>query len=152
MQDTADAGIFARESESLGRVVQVGVAGGRLVAVEFPGSVPPDAGDDHPLLDRVLAAAGGDADAATDLPVALTVSADHRRVLEAVETVPRGETVTVDRLASLAGFDADDPDDRATVEAALRENPVPVAIPDHRVEGPGATPPEVAAALRRAES
>jgi methylated-DNA-[protein]-cysteine S-methyltransferase len=147
-----DAGIFARESASLGRAVQVGVAGGRLVAVEFPESVPPDAGSDHPILDRVLAAVEGDADALGDVAVALTVPTDHRRVLEAVGKVPRGETVTVDRLASLAGLDADDPDDRATVEAALRGNPVPVAIPDHRVEGPGATPPEVAAALRRAES
>ncbi|MFC6725777.1 methylated-DNA--[protein]-cysteine S-methyltransferase, partial [Halobium palmae] len=35
-----DAGIYAREFDRLGRVVQIGVAGGRVIDVAFPESVP----------------------------------------------------------------------------------------------------------------
>lgn len=146
-----DAGIFARESDRLGRAVQVGVAGGRVVSVAFPTHVPADAGGDHPLLDRLFAVLDGDTAALDDVEVALTVPTAHRRVLKAVRAIPPGETVSVERLARLAGLDADDADDRATVEAALRENPVPILIPDHRVEGPGATPPAIAETLRSIE-
>jgi methylated-DNA-[protein]-cysteine S-methyltransferase len=59
--------------------------------------------------------------------------------------------VSVARLARLAGFDDEDDEDLRTVESALRENPVPVLVPDHRVEGPGATPAEVARRLRELE-
>jgi methylated-DNA-[protein]-cysteine S-methyltransferase len=38
-----------------------------------------------------------------------------------------------------------------TVESALRSNPVPLLVPDHRVTGPGATPDAVASRLRAVE-
>lgn len=142
-----DAGVFARESPRLGRAVQVGVAAGRVISVSFPDEVPPDAGDDHPLLDRLFDFLDGGADV-TDVPVALTLPTDQRRVLEAVRSVPRGRTATLDEMARMAGLDPEDPDDRETARAALDANPVPVFVPDHRVEGAaGATPPEVARRL-----
>jgi methylated-DNA-[protein]-cysteine S-methyltransferase len=146
-----DAGIYVREFEALDRPVQIGVASGRVIDVAFPESVPADAEPDHPLLDRVGDYLAETEDHFDDVTLALTVPADRRDVLDAVRNVPYGETVTVSRLARLAGLE-DEGEDRRLVETALRENPVPLFVPDHRIEGPGATPPTVAEALRRLES
>jgi methylated-DNA-[protein]-cysteine S-methyltransferase len=148
-----DAGVYARTVDRLGRAVQVGVAGGRVISVSFPESVPADAAGDHPLLDRVEAYLEGADDDFDDVDVALTLPTDLRRVLTALRSVPRGRTVSVGKLASLAGLDADDADDLETVRTALRENPVPLFVPDHRVrDAPGATPAGVAERLRDVES
>ena len=144
-----DAGIYARESDALERAVQLGVAGGRVISVSFPDAVPADAERDHPLLDRVFAYLDGTEDHFDDAPVALTVPTDQRRVLDAVRNVPYGETVSVARIARMAGLDDED---LRTVETAIRENPTPLLVPDHRVEGPGATPDDVARRLRAIES
>ncbi|WP_224269928.1 MGMT family protein [Haloprofundus salinisoli] len=146
-----DAGIYARESPTLDGVVQLGVAGGRVIDVSFLDSVPDDAEPDHPLLDRIFDYLDGAEDHFDDAPVALTVPTDRRGVLEAVRNVPYGETISVERLARLAGLDADEEEDIRLVENALRSNPVPLLIPDHRIEARGATPEDVAAALRRVE-
>lgn len=152
MDDAADAGVFARESPVLGRAVQVGVAAGRAISVSFPEEVPPDAGADHPLLDRLFAYLDGDRVDVTDVEVALTVPTERRRVLEAVRTVPYGRTVDVEAVARMADLDPEDAEERETVVAALAENPVPVLVPDHRVEGArGATPAAVAERLRDLE-
>jgi methylated-DNA-[protein]-cysteine S-methyltransferase len=145
-------GIYARESPVLGRAVQIGVAADRVISVSFPEAVPADAGSDHPLLDRVFDYLDGAKDHFDDVTVALTVPTDQRTVLEAVRNVPYGETVTVARVARLAGLNDEDEDDLDTVRGALRANPVPLFIPDHRVSGPGATPPTVAERLREVES
>jgi len=84
--------------------------------------------------------------------VALTVPTDQRRVLEALRKVPYGRTVSVEKLVGLAGFDTDSEEDRRTVETALRENPVPLFVPDHRVrDGPSAAPPAIEQRLRSVE-
>ena len=145
-----DAGVFARPFEEC--VVELGIASGRVVGVSFPETVPDDAATDHPLLDRIGAYLAGEEDHFDDVAVALTVPTDQRSVLEAVRNVPYGETISVARLARLTGLDDEDDDDLATVETALRENPVPLFVPDHRIEGPGATPPEVVRLLRSVES
>jgi methylated-DNA-[protein]-cysteine S-methyltransferase len=145
-------GIYARESPTLGRAVQIGVAADRVISVSFPASVPADASPDHPLLDRVLEYLDGAADHFDDVTVALTVPTDQRTVLDAVRNVPYGETVTVARVARLAGLDDEDEADLESVRAALRANPVPLFVPDHRVSGPGATPPELAERLRDLEA
>jgi methylated-DNA-[protein]-cysteine S-methyltransferase len=147
-----DAGIYAREFEPLGRAVEIGTASGKVVGVSFPDSAPVDAEYDHPLLDRIDDYLAGASDHFDDVPVALTVPTDHRRVLEAVRKLPYGETVRRSRVAKLAGLDSDDDEDRRLVEEALRENPVPLFVPDHRVEAvQGTTPGDVAEALRRLE-
>ena len=146
-----EAGIYARESPTLGRAVQIGVASGRAISVSFPDEVPPDAHSDHPLLDRVFDYLGGTEDHFDDVEVAITVPTDRRRVLDAVRNVPYGEQVSVDRLVRLAGLDADDEDDLNTVQTALSENPLPLFVPDHRVDAAGATPAEVAERLRALE-
>lgn len=150
LSPATDAGIFARSFEDC--VVEIGVASGRVVGVSFPTTAPDDATDDHPLLDRVEAYFDGAADHFDDVQVALTVPTAQRSVLEAVRNVPYGETISVERIARMAGFDPEDSEDVRTVETALRENPVPLFVPDHRVDGPGATPPAVARRLRTIES
>lgn len=148
-----DAGVYARELESIGRVVQLGIAGGQVISVSFPDTVPADATTEHDYLDAVDAYLGGDRERLDDIPVALTMPTDKRRVMETLREIPPGRTVTIDRLASFAGLEPSESGVHETVQDALRENPVPLFIPDHRVrDGQGATPSSIAAALRRQES
>ncbi|WP_418285131.1 MGMT family protein [Halorubrum sp. DTA46] len=152
MDSTGTSGVFARDYAELDRAVQVGVAGGRVISVSFPATVPDDATEDHELLDRIEAYLRGEPDAFDDVVVGLTVPTDRRGVLEPLRSVPYGEEVSVSRLTRLAGLDADDPKDLELVTAALNENPVPLLLPDHRVRGgPYATPSTVRDAFRRVE-
>ena len=148
-----DTGVTARYSDRLERYVQVGTASGRVVAVSFPTTEPADATAGGAVLDRVFDYLGGTQDSFDDVTVALTVPTDQRAVLEAVRKVPYGELVDGVQLARMAaGLDPDDDGDRQTVQTALRENPAPVLVPDHRVEGvDGATPSAVADRLRALE-
>jgi len=147
------AGIFARQFDSLDCVVQLGIASGRAIDVSFPEAVPADADADHELLDSVQEYLNGDPTAVDDADIGLTVPTDQRAVLEALDTVSPGSTITVSRLARIAGLDPSEQDSLDTVRDALRNNPVPIFLPDHRVrDGQGATPPQVAAALRRLEN
>ncbi|MFB6163345.1 MAG: methylated-DNA--[protein]-cysteine S-methyltransferase [Halococcoides sp.] len=146
-------GVFGRETPVIDREIEVGVADGRLLSVSFPQSAGDRDGESHPLLDRIEATFGGERNDFRDVDVALTLPTDRRRVLEALREIPHGESVTVAELARMtAGLDPDAEDARQTVTTALRSNPVPVVVPDHRVtDGPDATPSTVAGALRRVE-
>ncbi|KAB1189138.1 MULTISPECIES: MGMT family protein [Haloferax] len=146
------SGIYARKSPALGRVVQVGVVSGKLISVSFPDSLPEDAEPDNAYLDTILdAIEGGDVDLAA-IPTGLTVPTDQRAVLEAVQNVPRGETVDLGVLVRMAGLDPEDDESKQLARQALAANPIPVVIPDHRIrDGPSAAPDDVADALRRAE-
>lgn len=146
-------GIFARQFESLDCVVQLGIASGRLISVSFPDTVPEDAETDHELLDAIDQYLDGELTALDDAEIGLTVPTEQRAVLEALDSVPPGSTVTVSRLARLAGLDPGSDESIATVRDALRNNPLPIFLPDHRVrDGQGATPAQIAAALRRFEN
>ncbi|ERH13452.1 MAG: methylated DNA-protein cysteine methyltransferase [halophilic archaeon J07HB67] len=149
-----DTGVVARYSDRLDRYVQVGTASGRVVAVSFPRTEPADASGDNAAMDRLFAYLDGTREAFDDVTVALTVPTPQRAVLEAARKVPYGETADGVQLARMAaGLDPDDDDDRQTVQTALRENPVPVLVPDHRIEGvDGATPSAVADRLRTLET
>jgi len=147
-----EAGIFARESAYLDRYVQFGEAQGRVISVSFPREPPDDAGDDHPLLDRIEAYLEGATADFDDVTVALTVPTDQRTVLEAVREIPYGENANCGQLARMAGLDSDDSDDVRLVRTALAENPAPLLIPDHRVrDGPSGAPAEVEQRLRSLE-
>ncbi|MFC4987610.1 MGMT family protein [Saliphagus infecundisoli] len=148
--DEAITGIYARESPAIDRVVQLGAASGRVISVSFPEEVPADAAEDHPVLERLLAALDGEEDDFGDVTVALTVPTPHRGVLEEVRTIPYGRERDVASIARSVP-DLDD-EDGETVRAALRENPLPILIPDHRVpDGPSAAPAAVEARLRSLE-
>jgi len=57
------------------------------------------------------------------------VAAFVRRVLKETAKVPYGKTRTYQEIAEASGR----PDCRADVLAALRENPIPIVIPCHRI-------------------
>ncbi|MFB6304004.1 MAG: MGMT family protein [Haloferacaceae archaeon] len=146
-----EAGIYARESPQLDRIVQVGIAAGRVISASFPDEMPADAGTDHPILDRLFDYLDGGPDV-TDVEVALTMPTDRRRVLETVRSVPYGRTASLEEVARMTDLDPDDPDDLGLARTALSANPVPMFVPDHRVEGAaGATPADVAERLRNLE-
>ena len=152
MVSMGTSGVFARSYDELDAAVEVGFAGGRVIAVSFPETTPADADADHELLDRIGAYLRGEPDGFDDVAVALTVPTDQRAVLEALRDAPYGEELSVSRLTRLATLDDNDPDDLDVVQRALRENPVPLLIPDHRVQGgPYATPASVRGAFRRLE-
>ena len=147
-----DAGIYARESTVLGHVVQLAIASGQVIDVSFPDQIPSDAETEHPLLDRMFDYLDGAEDEFDDVETAITVPTDQRAVLEAVQQIPYGQTGTARQVAHMANLDPDDEDDAQTVRTALRANPVPILVPDHRVENtPGATPDDVAVTLRDVE-
>lgn len=147
-----DAGIFARESAALGRPVQIAVASSQVIDVSFPDEIPGDADSDHPILDRVFDYLDGEKDDFADVDVAITVPTDQRAVLDAVCQIPYGETGTTRQVAHMANLNPDDEGDAGTVRSALRANPVPIFVPDHRVDdAPGSTPHGVAATLRNVE-
>ena len=152
MDSEPEAGIYARESAYLDRYVQVGVASGRVLSVDFPATPDGDAGEDLSLLDRVEAYLEGAGTGFSDVDVAITMPTDQRDVLEAVRGVAYGEQVSVAKLASTApGLDSDD-ETHQLVRTALAENPAPLVIPDHRVrDGPSAAPPAVEQRLRSLE-
>jgi len=148
-----EAGIHARESEYLGRYVQVGHAAAKVLRVSFPTEPDEDAGPDYPLLDRIEAYLEGERDEFADVEVALTMSTDQRAVLESVRDVGYGTEVSVESLARMTpGLDAEEDDDQLLVREALQANPAPLLIPDHRVrDGPSAAPPVVEQKLRSLE-
>jgi methylated-DNA-[protein]-cysteine S-methyltransferase len=147
-----DAGIYARESTYLDRFVQIGAAGEKVISCSFPHDPAADAGDDHPMLDRIDAYLEGAADSFADAQTGLTVPTDHRNVLEATREIPYGEQGSVAQVARMAGVDAEDEDDVRTVREALAANPIPLVIPDHRVrDGPSGAPPDVEQKLRSLE-
>lgn len=152
MDDPTDAGIFARESPYLDSHVELGVASGRVLTVRFPATPDPDAGDDHPLLDRVFAYLEGKNDTFDDVEVALSAATADHAILEAVREIPYGEDRSVKQVARLAGLDPEDQAALSRVREALDENPTPIFVPDHRVrDGPSAAPPAIEQRLRSLE-
>lgn len=151
MEDTA--GIYARHVPALDRCVQIGVAQGRVLSVDFPDTPQDGSETGHALLDRIESYLDGERDDFADVTVALTLPTDRRRVLEAVREIPYGESATVDQLLRMtAGLDDEDESDRRTVTEALAANPAPILVPDHRVrDGPNAAPGDVTDRCRRIE-
>ena len=152
MDSEPEAGIYARESAYLDRYVQVGVASGRVLSVDFPATPDEDAGTELPLLDRVDAYLEGAGTDFSDVDVAMTMPTDQRDVLEVVRSIPYSEQASVSEVARMtAGLDPDD-DASRLVRTALAENPAPLVVPDHRVrDGPSAAPPAVEQRLRSLE-
>lgn len=150
-----DAGLYARFSPYLDSYVQLGIASGKVLSVGFPADPDPDAGEDHPLLDRIEAYLEGAKDDFDDVDVALAANlpTDQVSILEGVRKIPYGEQASTEQVARLAGgLDPEDPDDLQAVRTALDANPCPLLVPDHRVrDAPSAAPPAVEQKLRSLE-
>ena len=149
----AVTGIYACPVEGIDRSLQIGVASGKLISVEFPETPPADATEAHALIDRFIAYFEGAEDDFRDVEIGLTVPTDHRTVLETLRKVPYGQSVTVERLTTMTpGLDAEETADQETVRTALQENPLPIVCPGHRVrDGPSSIPASVTARLRQIE-
>jgi len=149
----AEAGIYAREAKYLDSYVQLGIAQGRVLSVEFPAELAPDADREHELLDRIDAYLQGEPDDFEDIAVAMTMPTDRREVFETVRTVGYGDEVTVEQLARMVpGRDPDEEGTQTAVREALAANPAPILIPTHRVrDGPCGAPASVEQRLRAVE-
>lgn len=148
-----EAGIYTRESTYLDRYVQLGIAQGRVISVDFPTQEESDAESDHELLDRIDAYLTGARDEFEDVQVALTMPTDQRKVLEAVRNVTYGKEASVEQLARMvSGRNPDSENDAQEIREALAVNPTPILIPTHRIrDGPGGAPPDVETKLRAVE-
>ncbi len=146
------AGIFARESQFLDRYIQLGIAQGRVLSVEFPPEPDPGASADHELLDRIEAYLNGEVDAFTDVMVAMTMPTDQRTVLEKVREVPYGENATIEQISMMVPGQSKESGDNSAIREALAANPAPLLIPTHRVRDvPSGMPADVAEKLRSVE-
>jgi len=147
------AGIFARESHYLGRYVQVGIAGNRVISVSFPPEPSDEAGSAHRILDRIARYLDGVKEDFSDVELAMTVSDGHREVLNAVRSVPYGRQIDVETLMRMTpSLDPEDADDHTLTQEALAGNPVPLIIQDHRIrDGASGAPAEVEQRLRSIE-
>jgi methylated-DNA-[protein]-cysteine S-methyltransferase len=147
-----DAGIYARESDLLGRYIQLGMAQGRVLSVEFPHEPDEDVAAEHELLDRIEAYLQGDEESFGDVTVALTMPTEERTVLEKLREIPYGDSGTVRQVAMMVPGRSDGDDDLRAIQEALAANPAPVFVPTHRVsDGPSAMPSDVATKLRAVE-
>ncbi|MFC7073876.1 MGMT family protein [Halovenus rubra] len=147
------AGIYALQSSFLDRFVQVGMAQGRVISVDFPSTPPDETNQNHELLDRIEEYLQGETDDFDDVEVAMTMPTDHRKVLDAVTKIPYGENATVKQVRHMAvGLEGDDEEQTRTIREGLAANQVPIFIPTHRVrDGPGGMPPDIESKLRAVE-
>lgn len=145
-------GIYARESPTLGRYVRIGVVGPKLISVSFPERVETAVDSEHDLLDRMVAYLNGEPESFEDVDLGLTVSSEHRTVLQEVRSIPYGEEATVEAVTRSTAILEDVDAGRSVVRDALRENPTPLVVPDHRVrDGPSAAPEAVRTQFRSLE-
>lgn len=149
--DASDTGIYAREIEGIDRVVQIGVASGRVISLSVPESIPDETTHDHDLLDRIERFVSGEIVSFEEVPIALTVPTDCRGVLDGVRKIPYGKESDVATLArKTPGLDPEE--DEEIVRSALEANPVPILIPDHRIlDGPSPLPADLVRRLRSNE-
>lgn len=146
-------GIYTRYLPELERTVDIGIAGEKLISVSFRNDTETTDEDVHPLLDRFAAYAAGDHEEFGDVDVGLTVPQTQRSVLETLRSVPYGETIEFRRLLTMTpGVDPDDEAAQEAARTAVRENPVPVVIPTHRIsDGPTQLPATLTTRLRDIE-
>ncbi|UWG47254.1 Methylated DNA-protein cysteine methyltransferase [Halanaeroarchaeum sp. HSR-CO] len=146
------AGIYARESATLDRYVQIGVVGSKVISVSFPETPDQDAEAEHALLDRIFGYLDGEPDEFQDVDVAFTIPTDQRAVLDEVRTIPYGKSASVEAVARTTAVLADVEEGETVVRNALRANPAPLVVPAHRVtDGPNSAPPAVTKRLRDLE-
>ena len=130
----APSGLFAAESTYLDRWVQIGVASGKVIRLSFhrqtPGGSP-----DHPLLERLIAYLDeGHQDDFGTVEIGLTVPTQERAVYEAVREIPFGTSTNLAAIAERIPTLDDGEESSTAVANALETNPIPVLVPDHRVD------------------
>ena len=96
------------------------------VDVDVGGGVRPH----HPLVERFRAYFAGVPDAFSDVAIELSWGTPfQRRVVEAMRSIPYGETVTYGEVAALAGY----PNAQRAVGTVCAANRFSLVVPCHRV-------------------
>ncbi len=146
------SGIYARKIPEQDYSVQIGLASGRLVSLECPDTPDPGAETEHALLDRLEEYLTGTEMEFSDVAIALTVPTDQRAILETLREVPYGEQITRAELAAMTpGLETDD-GVPSVVDETLSSNPIPIILPDHRIEdGRSTLPAPIGRHLREIE-
>ncbi|MGH8984743.1 MAG: methylated-DNA--[protein]-cysteine S-methyltransferase [Acidimicrobiia bacterium] len=111
--------------------LDVTVVDGRLRRVVFDGSGRVDDGlvDRSGIARQLRAYFGGDLDAIDAIDTELAGTPFQRSVWELLRTIPAGETMSYRDVAAAVGR----PTSSRAVGNAVGSNPVPVAVPCHRV-------------------
>ena len=107
---------------------------GRLVALRF-GARSEGTGDTSPELEAAAEQLGeyfSGRRRAFDLPLALPENPFARRVLEALQQIPYGESTSYGRLTTQVGLPASH---GRKVGGAIARNPLAIVVPCHRVLG-----------------
>ncbi|MFW6448910.1 MAG: methylated-DNA--[protein]-cysteine S-methyltransferase [Halobacteriota archaeon] len=153
-EPVGEDGTYARYFTYLDAHLQFVVHDGAVVEVSFPDRPAAEAVDQHPLFDRVHDYLGGTvSDDFDDVPIALDLPDDVRRVLEVVREIPYGTAMSVaELLREMDGLDPESGDDEEFIREALDCNPTPLFVPDHRVrDAPSGAPPPIEQRLRSLE-
>jgi methylated-DNA-[protein]-cysteine S-methyltransferase len=104
--------------------------GAVVTAIEIlpePPAVPPADPATRPVTDALAAYFTGDQSALDRLPVRLAGTSFQRKVWERLRRIPPGRTLSYGALARELGTSA------RAVGGACRANPIPLAVPCHRV-------------------
>ncbi|MFB6284193.1 MAG: methylated-DNA--[protein]-cysteine S-methyltransferase [Halobacteria archaeon] len=124
-----ETGIYHRHSSYLETNVQAGLASGKVVKIEFTDQPAPDSMENGiELLDDIFEYLSG-RERTFDYQTSLTVSTQHREVLERTADIPYGDTVTYGKLAASLGRK----EDAEEVVHQVHDNPIPFVYPTHRV-------------------
>ncbi len=103
---------------------------GVLAWHELPRPGASGANGDHPLASRLRAFLAGEPDSFDDVELELDWCTNFQRAaLEAIRSIPYGETATYGEVAALAGH----PNAQRAVGSVCASNRFPLVVPCHRV-------------------
>lgn len=109
--------------------MQLEVLGSRVRRVRLAREPLPQAGSEHPYLERILEHLRTGKGDLRDIPLDLQVGPFEREVLEFLRDLPRGKTITYGEIARHVGR----PKASRAVGRACARNPALLVIPCHRV-------------------
>ncbi len=109
-------------------------ADGLLAWHELPRPAATEAADDHPLGRRLRAFLEGEQDSFSDVELELDWCTPFQRAaVEAIRSIPYGETATYGEVAALAGH----PNAQRAAGSVCASNRFPLVVPCHRVVAAG---------------
>ena len=109
-------------------------ADGLLAWHELPRPAATEAADDHALGRRLRACLGGEQDSFSEVELELDWCTPFQRAaVEAIRSIPYGETATYGEVAALAGH----PNAQRAAGSVCASNRFPLIVPCHRVVAAG---------------
>lgn len=121
--------VYSRFSRELGLYVRLEILEGRVSGVQLTHDPLEGPSPSHPYLTRILEHVRTGKGDLADIPLHLEVTPFERRVLDTLQTIPAGDTITYGEVARRVGQSKA----ARAVGQAVARNPIPVVIPCHRV-------------------